>query len=249
MKITKFMNAVMMTAAITFGGGAVQAQQSGGSLVFLVQPEPPTMAGYVSTSGPIGLLGPKIYDGLFDYDNDGKMVPVLAESVDISEDGKTVTFNLRKGVTWHDGKPFTSADVQFTIMDVLKKVHPRGPNSFKEVSSIDTPDAHTVVLNLDNPAPYMLRALSAYESPMVPKHHLEGEDIKSAKLANNPVGTGPFKFTEWKKMNLTGKRVALTSIGSSVDLFQTPRPVRQPWKKVRYYMPHTTLYQTLKRFD
>jgi len=161
MKITKFMNAVMMTAAITFGGGAVQAQQSGGSLVFLVQPEPPTMAGYVSTSGPIGLLGPKIYDGLFDYDNDGKMVPVLAESVDISEDGKTVTFNLRKGVTWHDGKPFTSADVQFTIMDVLKKVHPRGPNSFKEVSSIDTPDAHTVVLNLDNPAPYMLRALSA----------------------------------------------------------------------------------------
>jgi len=105
MKITKFMNAVMMTAAITFGGGAVQAQQSGGSLVFLVQPEPPTMAGYVSTSGPIGLLGPKIYDGLFDYDNDGKMIPVLAESVDMSEDGKTVTFNLRKGVTWHDGKP------------------------------------------------------------------------------------------------------------------------------------------------
>ena len=168
MKITKILNAVMMTAAITFGGGAVYAQQSGGSLVFLVQPEPPTMAGYVSTSGPIGLLGPKIYDGLFDYDNDGKMIPVLAESVDMSEDGKTVTFNLRKGVTWHDGEPFTSADVQFTIMDVLKKVHPRGPNSFKEVSSIDTPDAHTVVLNLDNPA-------------------------------NNPVGTGPFKFTEWKK--------------------------------------------------
>ena len=104
MKITKILNAVMMTAAITFGGGAVYAQQSGGSLVFLVQPEPPTMAGYVSTSGPIGLLGPKIYDGLFDYDNDGKMIPVLAESVDMSEDGKTVTFNLRKGVTWHDGE-------------------------------------------------------------------------------------------------------------------------------------------------
>ena len=77
MKITKILNAVMMTAAITFGGGAVYAQQSGGSLVFLVQPEPPTMAGYVSTSGPIGLLGPKIYDGLFDYDNDGKIVGIV----------------------------------------------------------------------------------------------------------------------------------------------------------------------------
>ena len=85
MKITKFMNAVMMTAAITFGGGAVQAQQSGGSLVFLVQPEPPTMAGYVSTSGPIGLLGPKIYDGLFDYDNDDIMEYLVENSITYSD--------------------------------------------------------------------------------------------------------------------------------------------------------------------
>ena len=69
---------------------------------------------------------PKVYEGLFDYANDGSMVPVLAESFDMSADGKTVTFKLRKGVKWHDGKPFTSADVQFTIMEVLKKVHPRG---------------------------------------------------------------------------------------------------------------------------
>ncbi|MDA9897693.1 ABC transporter substrate-binding protein, partial [Alphaproteobacteria bacterium] len=65
------------------------------------------------------------------------MVPILAESYSASADGKTVTFNLRKGVKWHDGKPFTSADVQFTVMEVLKKVHPRGPNSFREVTSID----------------------------------------------------------------------------------------------------------------
>ena len=199
MKLTKIMKGVLAAASIAAVGSFAQAQQAGGSLVFLVQPEPPTMAGYVSTSGPIGLLGPKIYDGLVDYDNDGKMVPMLAESVDVSPDGKTITFNLRKGVTWHDGEAFTSEDVQFTIMDVLKKVHPRGPNSFKEVSSIDTPDAHTAVFNLDNPAPYMLRALSSYESPMVPKHHLEGQDVKTAKLANNPIGTGPFKFVEWKK--------------------------------------------------
>ena len=126
------------------------------------------------------------------------VVPQLAKSWEVVSPTEWV-FHLREGVKWHDGKPFTSADVQFTIMNVLSKVHPRGPNSFSEVESIDTPDAHTVVLNLKNPAPYMLRALSAYESPMVPKHHLEGKDIKSAELSNKPVGTGPFKFVEWKK--------------------------------------------------
>jgi peptide/nickel transport system substrate-binding protein len=142
---------------------------------------------------------PKVYEGLFDYDNDGKMVPMLAESYEMSADGKTVTFKLRKNVRWHDGKPFTSADVKFTILEVLKKVHPRGPNSFREVSRIDTPDDHTAIFHLDNPAPYMMRSFSAYESPMVPMHLLEGQDVKSASLANNPVGTGPFKFVEWKK--------------------------------------------------
>lgn len=178
---------------------SVYAQKSGGTLVYIVQPEPPSLAPYISTSGPIGLVTPKIYEGLFDYDNDGKIVPVLAESHSVSNDGKTVTFNLRKGVTWHDGMPFTAADVKFSILNVLSKVHPRGPNSFSEVASIDTPNAYTAVLNLKKPAPYMLRALSAYESPMVPKHLLEGTDIKSADLGNNPVGTGPFKFVEWKK--------------------------------------------------
>lgn len=94
---------------------------------------------------------------------------------------------------------FSSADVKFTILSVLRKIHPRGPNSFREVASIDTPDEHTAIFNLNNPAPYMLRALSAYESPMVPKHLLEGTDIKNSPIANKPVGTGPFKFVEWKK--------------------------------------------------
>lgn len=174
-------------------------QSSGGTMVMIAQPEPPSLAPYLSTSGPIGLVAPKIYNGLLDYDLDLNPVGELAVSYDTSEDGKTVTFKLREGVTWHDGKPFTSADVQFTIMEVLKKFHPRGPNSFREVSSIDTPDALTAVFNLDSPAPYMMRAFSAYESPMVPKHLLEGTDVRESSLGNNPVGTGPFKFVEWKK--------------------------------------------------
>lgn len=175
------------------------SQTAGGTMVMIAQPEPPSLAPYLSTSGPIGLVAPKIYNGLLDYDLDLNPVGELAESFDVSDDGLTVTFNLREGVTWHDGKPFTSADVQFSIMDVLKQFHPRGPNSFREVSSIDTPDELTAVFNLDRPAPYMIRAFSAYESPIVPKHLLEGKDIREAELGNNPVGTGPFKFVEWKK--------------------------------------------------
>ena len=175
------------------------AQKAGGTFVFIVQPEPPSMAPYLSTSGPIGLVAPKIYQGLLDYDLDLNPVPELAKSYEVSEDGLTVTFKLQEGVTWHDGKPFTSADVEFTIMSVLKKFHPRGPNSFKEVSEIQTPDAHTAIFKLDKPAPYMMRAFAGYESPIVPKHLLEGKDIREADLKNNPVGTGPFKFVEWKK--------------------------------------------------
>ena len=197
--MNKLLKGCLVAATLALSSVSAHAAKDGGTLSFLVQPEPPTLASYVSTSGPIGLVMPKVYEGLFDYDNDGKMIPILAESYEMSADGKTVTFNLRKGVKWHDGKPFTSADVQFTVMDVLKKVHPRGPNSFREVSAIETPDAHTAIFKLNKPAPYMMRSFSAYESPMVPKHLLEGQDVKSAPLANNPVGTGPFKFVEWKK--------------------------------------------------
>ena len=199
MRINKLIAGACVAAASLLGLGPVQAANSGGTMVMIVQPEPPSLASYLSTSGPIGLMAPKVYDGLLDYDKDLKAVPSLAETWEVSEDGKTVTFNLRKGVKWHDGEDFTSADVQFTVMDVLKQVHPRGPNSFKEVTSIDTPDEHTAVFNLANPAPYMMRALGSYESPMVPKHLLEGQDIRSADIANKPVGTGPFTFTEWKK--------------------------------------------------
>lgn len=187
-----------VTATLAVSGQAL-AQNAGGTMVMIAQPEPPSLAPYLSTSGPIGLVAPKIYNGLLDYDLDLNPVPDLAESYEVSEDGLTVTFKLQEGVSWHDGEPFTSADVQFTIMEVLKQFHPRGPNSFREVSSIDTPDELTAIFNLDNPAPYMMRALSAYESPIVPKHLLEGKDIREAELANNPVGTGPFKFVEWKK--------------------------------------------------
>jgi peptide/nickel transport system substrate-binding protein len=197
-RVLAFCVAVALTATAIFPGVA-SAQKRGGTLVMLVQPEPPTLASYVSTSGPIGQVATKVYEGLLEYDFNLKPIPGLAESWTVSPDGKTVTFKLQKGVKFHDGKPFTSADVQFSILEVLKKGHPRGINTFREVSGIDMPDPQTAVVKLQNPAPYLLMALSGYESPMLPKHLFEGTDIKASKYANAPVGTGPFKFVEWQR--------------------------------------------------
>ncbi|MGZ8994315.1 MAG: ABC transporter substrate-binding protein, partial [Burkholderiaceae bacterium] len=173
--------------------------QRGGTLVMVVQPEPPTLASYQSTSGPIGQVATKVYEGLLQYDFNLRPVPSLAQSWTVSPDGKTITFKLQQGVKFHDGRAFSSEDVKFSILDVLKKVHPRGVNTFRAVESIDTPDASTAILRLSEPAPYMLMALSGYESPMLPKHVFGTGDIANHPNANKPVGTGPFKFVEWQK--------------------------------------------------
>lgn len=178
--------------------GEALAQKPGGTLVMLVLPEPPTMASYQSTSGPVGQVAAKVYEGLLEYGFDLKPKPCLAKSWEVAPDGKTITFKLQDGVKFHDGKPFTGEDVKFSL-ETLRQLHPRAPTSFKEVTAIETPDPLTVVLKLANPAPYLIMALSGYESPMLPKHIFGQGDIKTHPNANNPIGTGPFKFVQWEK--------------------------------------------------
>ncbi|MCL4765247.1 MAG: ABC transporter substrate-binding protein [Hyphomicrobiaceae bacterium] len=191
--------ALGLALAALIAGGPAAAQKAGGTLVQITQPEPPNLAPYISTSGPIGQVTAKVFDGLLEYDFDLKPQPSLAESFEVSADGKTITFKLRKNAKFHDGKPFTSADVQFTVMEVLKKNHPRGLSTFAEVTTVETPDPHTAIFKLQRPAPYLMTALSGYESPMLPKHIYGEGDIKTHPNANKPVGTGPFKFVEWRR--------------------------------------------------
>ena len=179
--------------------GPAWAQKQGGTLVMLVQPEPPTLASYINPSVPVGQVAAKVYDGLLEYDFNLKPIPGLAESWTIAPDGKTIAFKLRKGVRFHDGKPLTSADVKFSVLEVLRKVHPRGALTFRNVTDIDIPDAYTAVFKLSAAAPYLMMALSGYESPIVPKHLFEGTDVRNHKNANAPIGTGPFKFVDWRR--------------------------------------------------
>ncbi len=176
------------------------AASAGDVLTAALSPEPPFLLTAINTTLQMGIVASKVMEPLLYLDTDLKLQPQLAQSWSVSADGLSYTFKLRPNVKWHDGQPFTSADVRFTVMEVLKKLHPRGRSSFAKVVSVETPDALTAIIKLSQPAPPMMTALaSGYESPMVPKHLFEGTDIAVNPYINKPVGTGPFVFKEWQK--------------------------------------------------
>jgi peptide/nickel transport system substrate-binding protein len=129
-------------------------------------------------------------DEKFDY------VPEVASKIDRSEDGLTFTFTLRDGVTFHDGRPFTSADAKYTLDTVLASTFAKaasffegvGANRKAYVKSVEAPDAHTLVIRLNSPWTGLLANLVAIA--MIPKDSYESQKT-------HPLGTGPFKFKSY----------------------------------------------------
>jgi peptide/nickel transport system substrate-binding protein len=155
----------------------------------------------IQASTGVYIIGGKIQEALVDLDANGQPVGVLAESWESTPDGKTITFKLRKGVTWHDGKPFTSADVQFTAMNMWKKILNYGSTLQLFLTAVETPDAQTAIFKYERPMPLglLLRALPdlGYISA---KHLYEGSsDIRQNPTNLAPVGTGPFKFVKYER--------------------------------------------------
>jgi peptide/nickel transport system substrate-binding protein len=173
------------------------AQQEGGRLDIVVQPEPPGLMLGLVQNGPTQLVSGDIYEGLLRYNTDLEPQPGLAESWEISEDGLTYTFKLHDGVTWHDGEPFTSADVVFSADVFLRETHARLRSSLAYVDSIEAPDDRTVVFNLKEPFGPFINAFEVGTMPIVPKHIYEGTDYATNEMNATPIGTGPFKFDEW----------------------------------------------------
>jgi len=186
--------AVALAAASGPAFSQADAPRHGGTLRFAMKYEPPTLSSINNTSTP--LTSGKIFDGLVTYDFDLNPRPQLATSWTVSPDGLKYTFKLRDGVTWHDGKPFTSADAAFSILR-LKQGHPRGRSTFANVVEANTPDPLTLELVLSKPAPYLMVALGPSESPIVPKHLYEGVDVATPPGPPLLIGTGPFVLKEW----------------------------------------------------
>ncbi|HXA97105.1 MAG TPA: peptide ABC transporter substrate-binding protein [Candidatus Dormibacteraeota bacterium] len=148
------------------------------------------------------------YEPLASNDPDGNLFPVLAAEIPsvqnggVSKDGRSVTWKLKKGVSWHDGKPFTADDVVFNWEFARDpKTAARTLGSYTDIEKIDVLDPHTVRLVYKKPVPFWADAFCGVNGMIIPKHLFEAyKGEKSREAPNNlkPVGTGPYKFADFK---------------------------------------------------
>lgn len=175
------------------------AAKKDGTLNILVQPEPPGLMLGLVQNGPTQLIAGNIYEGLLRYDDKLTPLPSLATSWTANKEGTLYTFKLKPNVSWHDGKPFTAADVVFSADVFLRKTHARFRASLEAVESIRAIDPLTVEFKLKYPFGPFLGLFETGTMPMVPKHIYEGTDFATNPANATPIGTGPFRFKEWNK--------------------------------------------------
>ena len=180
----------------------------------------------IATDGQSYIAEWPIFDSLVELDEKLGVKPLLAESWEVSRDGLTYTFKLKKGVKWHDGKPFTARDVAFTFYSVLdpkvttphrgyfdalvgfpeltNKDNPKKPEELAQ-KPIEVIDDYTIRFRLRYPYGAFLAVLVNPRAGIIPEHLLKGVDLNTAEYNRKPIGTGPFKFVEWKR----GERIVL----------------------------------------
>jgi len=186
--------------AFAADAAAIDAPKAGGAVSVHLAAEQRILNPALRASTGVYIVTSKIIESLVDLGADGKPVPVLATSWDATPDGKTITFKLREGVTWHDGKPFTSADVQYNALELWKKHLNYGTQLHLSLEAVDTPDAHTAIFRYSRPMPegLLLRALADL-GYVVPRHLFEGTNPLENPANTAPVGTGPFRFVEYQR--------------------------------------------------
>ncbi|MEJ6771209.1 MAG: ABC transporter substrate-binding protein [Paracoccaceae bacterium] len=170
----------------------------GGTLIATLNSNVRNLNSAVQSGTVPGFPGAQLFASPLRYDENWTPQPYLAESWNISEDGLTVTLNLVKNATFHDGHPITSSDVAFSVK-VIQENHPF-KSMFAPVASVDTPDEHTAVLNLSQPHPALMLAMSGQLMSIIPEHiYGDGQNPKTHSRNNKDVvGSGPFKLVEFK---------------------------------------------------
>ncbi len=184
----------LMAFSLWLTADPAMAQPRKDSAVLAMTLEPPGLdptAGAASAIAEVVLYN--VFETLTKINSDSRTTPLLADSWVVSEELKTWTFKLRQGVKFHNGEPFNAATVKFSFERAADKASTnKDKATFANIDSINTPDAHTVVLSLKNGDPDLLFKLGQATAVMV-------EPRSVATNSTKPVGTGPFLLDHWSK--------------------------------------------------
>ncbi len=195
----------LAAAAILLLPSAAGAQQAGGTLRVPLTGNPPSLS--IHEESTVMTIFPmmSVMSNLVIYDQHepqnrlDNIRPDLAESWSWSDDGRNLTFRLRQNVTWHDGKPFSSADVKCTwdMLQGKSETHKlrRNPREiwYHNVNEVVADDPNTVTFRLKRPQPALLALLASGQSPVYPCH------VSPADMRTKPIGTGPFKLVGYQQ--------------------------------------------------
>jgi len=207
-----------LAAQMLASAGTAQAQtkwsvnptkRGGGGLVKTLWWQAPTLLNPHFANGTKDQDASRVfYEPLASYDPDGNVVPVLAaeapslQNGQVARDGMSVTWRLKKNVVWHDGKPFTADDVVFNweyVMDPGTAAVTSG--QYRDIVRIDKLDGHTVKIVFKTPTPFWSAAFCGPTGMIIPKHLFQaykGDKSREAPTNLKPVGTGPFRFVDFK---------------------------------------------------
>ena len=183
---------ILLTMCMLTVDVLAETPQKGGDLVVCQPAEPPGLDPTANTAAAIDrVVFSNIYEGLIKVNSNGDFIPGLATSWDVSADGLTYTFQLRKGVKFHNGESFDASVAKWNLERAMgeKTVNPH-PEYFRGINKIEMPDSHTLILVLAKVDALFIAHMAEGDAVMLPM-----AGYKNAK--SQPIGTGPFKLTKW----------------------------------------------------
>jgi peptide/nickel transport system substrate-binding protein len=180
-------------------GPAAENARTGGSVTVASLTEPPALDPFHQSADARIQYSVLMYQGLMYESASGTALPLLAEKVDVSDDGLTYTFHLRNGVTFHNGKAMTAEDVKYSY-DYIRDPSNGSPGAsdFQVIKEITTPDDATVVMSLSQPNAAILMTLTNKYGAVVPAGYFDTPDAVN-RLNEESVGTGPYKLVSLTK--------------------------------------------------
>jgi peptide/nickel transport system substrate-binding protein len=191
--------ATVLLASAVAAHAQTPTPRSGGTAVVVVATELQTLNPAITSGSGESVVGCMIHEGLVEMDGEGNPVPDLARSWTLSEDSLTYTFDLVE-TSWHDGKPFTASDVVYSFNNVNARFAPLFAAQLgRRIASVEAVGQHQVVVRLTEPFGPFLRMLTCWNGgAIVPQHVYEDTDPNRNPASSAPVGTGPFRFIEWR---------------------------------------------------